>query len=225
MVAVKRMKRRFDSWEECMGLREIKVLRKLNHENVVKLKEVIRVNGELNLIFEIAKGTILDLIRENKRFRGARGLPEDVIRNIMSQSLKGMQYIHEQDVFHRDLKPENLLYSDGKLKIADFGLAKDFGVSTMPHTSYVSTRWYRAPEVMLRATNYDQKVDIFALGCIMAELHTGDPLLPGSSEADQLLRLSKLLGQPPSTWAQGTSLVRKLGLQFSDSTIIDASKE
>lgn len=64
----------------------------------------------------------------------------------------------------------------------------------MPHTSYVSTRWYRAPEVMLRATNYDQKVDIFALGCIMAELHTGDPLLPGSSEADQLLRLSKLLG-------------------------------
>lgn len=95
MVAVKRMKRRFDSWDECMGLREIKVLRKLNHENVVKLKEVIRVNGELNLIFEIAKGTILDLIRENKRFRGTRGLPEDVIRNIMSQSLKGMQYIHE----------------------------------------------------------------------------------------------------------------------------------
>jgi len=117
--------------------------------------------------------------------------------------LEGLKYIHSIGVFHRDLKPENLLYSDGKLKIADFGLSKDFGRGTMPHTNYVSTRWYRSPEVMFRSNKYDEQVDIFALGCIMAEMFTGEPLFPGSSEADQLIRMSKLLGNPPSTWYEG----------------------
>ena len=71
----------------------------------------------------------------------------------------------------------------------------------MPHTNYVSTRWYRAPEVIFRSNSYDDKVDIFALGCIFAELYTADPLMPGSSEGDQLLRMSKLIGQPPSNWS------------------------
>lgn len=99
------------------------------------------------------------------------------------------------------MKPENILWDDGKLKIADFGLSKEMGRANMPHTNYVSTRWYRAPEVMFRATDYCGKVDIFGLGCIFAELFTGDPLMPGSSESDQLIRMSKILGQPPTAWA------------------------
>jgi protein kinase len=92
----------------------------------------------------------------------------------MRQCFLGLSYIHETGIFHRDLKPENLLWSeDNQLKIADFGLSKQHDRHYMPHTSYVSTRWYRAPEIMLKIETYDPKVDIFALGCIMAELFTG----------------------------------------------------
>lgn len=82
--------------------------------------------------------------------------------------------MHEMGIFHRDLKPENLLWTeDGQLKIADFGLSKQYDRCFQPHTSYVSTRWYRAPEIILKIETYDPKIDIFALGCIMAELFTG----------------------------------------------------
>ncbi len=94
-----------------------------------------------------------------------------------------------------------MLYADGLLKIADFGLAKELGRpgQIVQHTNYVSTRWYRAPEIILRSGIYDGKVDIFALGCIMAELHTGVPLLPGTSEDDMLHKLCNLIGQPPAS--------------------------
>jgi len=84
-------------------------------------------------------------------------------------------------VFHRDLKPENLLFYNGHVKVADFGLSKDIR-SIPPHTDYVSTRWYRAPEILLHSTTYNSPVDIFAMGCIAAELYTGQPLFPGRSE-------------------------------------------
>ena len=141
------------------------------------------------------------MIRDQQRNRGTKGVPEDLVRSVMKSCLQGLAYIHDRGVFHRDLKPENLLYDAGKVKICDFGLSKDFGQATMPHTNYVSTRWYRAPEVIFRSNSYDDKVDIFALGCIFAEMYTGDPLMPGSSEADQLMRMGRLIGQPPSQWA------------------------
>lgn len=176
-----------------MALREIKSLRKLNHANIIKLKEVIRVKSELFLIFEFIDGTVLDLIRQNQK-SGTKGVDTDTIRNVMSQCLKGLQYCHSMGILHRDMKPENLLYGEGKVKIADFGLSKEIGRGYANNTNYVSTRWYRAPEVILRSTNYDGKIDIFALGCIMAEMFTGNPLLPGSSESDMLFRLANLMG-------------------------------
>lgn len=91
----------------------------------------------------------------------------------MRQCFIGMNYIHESGIFHRDLKPENLLWSDDELKIADFGLSKLNDRKYMPHTVYVSTRWYWAPEIIIKLNAYDSKVDMFALGCIMAELYTG----------------------------------------------------
>ena len=97
----------------------------------------------------------------------------------MKQVLTGLAYIHGRGYFHRDLKPENLLYQDGLLKIADFGLSKEYQIGSKNNTNYVSTRWYRAPEIMLRQKNYDTSADVFAAGCLFAELYTGDPLFPG----------------------------------------------
>lgn len=119
LIAIKKMKRKFYSWEECMNLREVKSLKKLNHANIVKLKEVIRENDHLYFIFEYMKENLYQLIKErNKLF------PESAIRNIMYQILQGLAFIHKHGFFHRDLKPENLLCMGPELvKIADFGLA------------------------------------------------------------------------------------------------------
>ena len=90
------------------------------------------------------------------------------------------------------------------LKLADFGLAKDYKKSRANHTEYVSTRWYRAPELVLRQQNYSEKVDIFALGCIMGELFLGRPIFPGTSESDQLTRIVTVLGAPTrQEWPEG----------------------
>lgn len=156
LIAIKKMKRKFYSWEECMNLREVKSLKKLNHANIVKLKEVIRENDHLYFIFEYMRENLYQLIKErNKLF------PESAIRNIMYQILQGLAFIHKHGFFHRDLKPENLLCMGPDLvKIADFGLAREIR-SRPPYTDYVSTRWYRAPEVLLRSTNYSSPIDVW----------------------------------------------------------------
>ena len=109
--------------------------------------------------------------------------PENQIKSIMLQTMLGLTYMHKHGFFHRDLKPENLLVKGDAVKIADFGLAREIR-SRPPFTDYVSTRWYRAPEILLRSTNYNSPVDIFALGAIMAELYLMRPLLPGNNETD-----------------------------------------
>lgn len=183
VVAIKTMKQKFYSWEECMGLREVKSLRKLNHENVVKLKEVIRVSNDLNFVFEYVEK---NLLQYSKEFDNKMDIQD--IKSVMFQLLQGLAYIHKNGFFHRDLKPENILMTEGKVKIADFGLAREIR-SRPPYTDYVSTRWYRAPELLLRSTTYNSPVDIFAAGCILAELLLGRPMCAGSSEGDQLMKV------------------------------------
>ena len=105
----------------------------------------------------------------------------------MKQILTGMAYLNEElGILHRDLKPDNIMVNLNPLiaKIIDFGTCKDLTVESGPHTSYVSTRWYRAPECVLRSHHYNFNSDIFAAGCVMAELYLGHPLFPGSSELD-----------------------------------------
>ena len=163
------------------------------------------------LVFEYMKGTVLDYQREYKRYRGNNGLPVEQIKTIMKQLLVGLAFIHERGYLHRDLKPENLLYQDNSLKIADFGLSKEY-LKTANQTNYVSTRWYRAPEIMLRQKKYDFGIDVFAAGCIFAELFSGEPLFPGSSESDMIHRMSKVLGPVPTTWKQGFEVANNIGL-------------
>ncbi|KOM58385.1 hypothetical protein LR48_Vigan11g141900 [Vigna angularis] len=112
--------------------------------------------------------------------------------------LEGLSHMHKKGFFHRDLKPENLLVTNDVLKIADFGLARE--VSSMPpYTQYVSTRWYRAPEVLMQAPSYTPAVDMWAVGAILAELFTLTPLFPGESEIDQLYKIYGILGMPDSS--------------------------
>ncbi|NXI97632.1 MAK kinase, partial [Psophia crepitans] len=210
LVAIKRMKRKFYSWDECMNLREVKSLKKLNHANVIKLKEVIRENDHLYFVFEYMKENLYQLMKDrNKLF------PESVIRNMMYQILQGLAFIHKHGFFHRDMKPENLLCIGPELvKIADFGLARELR-SQPPYTDYVSTRWYRAPEVLLRSSIYSSPIDMWAVGSIMAELYTLRPLFPGTSEVDEIFKICQVLGTPKKNdWPEGYHLASAMNFRF-----------
>lgn len=173
IVAVKKMKRKYYVWEECMNLREVKSLRKLNHPNIIKLKEIVRENNELFFIFEYMEHNLYDIMRERER-----PFTEEEVRGLMTQLLQGLVHMHRSEYFHRDLKPENLLVTNNTIKIADFGLAREVS-SEPPFTDYVSTRWYRAPEVLLQSSSYTPAIDMWAVGAILAELFTLCPLFPG----------------------------------------------
>ena len=203
------MKKKFYSWEECMALREIKSLRKLNHKNIVKLKEVIRANDDLYFVFEYLDQNVYQLIKDR-----TTDLPESQVKSIIYQTLEGLAYMHKHGFFHRDLKPENLLATGEIVKIADFGLAREIR-SRPPFTDYVSTRWYRAPEILLRSTSYNSPIDIFAMGAIMAELYMLRPLFPGLNETDQIYKTCAVLGSPKkSDWPEGFKLASQIGFSF-----------
>ncbi|XP_052197398.1 cyclin-dependent kinase F-4-like [Diospyros lotus] len=200
-VAIKKLKREYHTWEECINTREVKSLRRMTHPNIVKLKEVIKENNTLYFVFEYMECNLYQLMKDR-----ARLFSEAEIRNWCFQVLKGLAYIHQQGYFHRDLKPENLLVSKDAIKIADFGLARE-NDSQPPFTEYVSTRWYRAPEVLLKSPTYSSAVDMWAMGAIMAELFTLRPLFPGSSEADEMYKICSVIGTPTeSEWADGVKL-------------------
>ncbi|KAJ7950519.1 Cyclin-dependent kinase [Quillaja saponaria] len=200
IVAVKKLKRKFYFWEEYTKLREVKVLRKMNHPNIIKLKEVIRENNELFIIFEYMDYNLYQIIKERHK-----PFSEEEIRCFMTQVLQGLSHMHSRGFFHRDLKPENLLVTNDILKIADFGLAREAS-SMPPYTQYVSTRWYRAPEVLLQSPYYTPAVDMWAAGAILAELFTLSPIFPGESEIDQLYKIYHVLGTPDvSAFPVGTN--------------------
>ncbi|XP_045132290.1 serine/threonine-protein kinase dyf-5-like isoform X1 [Portunus trituberculatus] len=209
-VAIKRMKRKFYSWDEAMNLREVKSLKKLSHANVVKLKEVIRENDTLYFVFEYMKENLYQLMKSREKH-----FSEPMIKNMVCQVLQGLAFMHRHGYFHRDMKPENLLCMGPDLvKIADFGLAREIR-SRPPYTDYVSTRWYRAPEVLLRSTNYSSPIDIWAVGAIMAEIYTFRPLFPGSSEIDQIFKICSVIGTPDKRdWPEGYSLAQQMNFKF-----------
>uniref|UniRef100_A0A8C5GS99 non-specific serine/threonine protein kinase n=1 Tax=Gouania willdenowi TaxID=441366 RepID=A0A8C5GS99_GOUWI len=211
LVAIKRMKRKFHSWDECLNLREVKSLKKLNHVNVVKLKEVVRENDHLYFVFEYMKENLFQLMKE----REEKMFSEHEIRNILFQVLSGLAFVHKHGYFHRDMKPENLLCMGPELvKIADFGLAREIR-SQPPYTDYVSTRWYRAPEVLLKSSSYSSPIDMWAVGCIMAELYTLRPLFPGNSEVDEIFKICQVLGTPyKSDWPEGFNLATSTNFRF-----------
>ncbi len=213
VVAVKKLKQKFYSWEECLQLQELKSLKKLNHPNIVKLKEIVRENHQLFFVFEFMDGNLLELMKCREHHFTCSG-----VCSILFQTLKGLSFMHKHGFFHRDIKPENMLMKGRICKIADLGLAREIRSCT-PYTNYVSTRWYRAPEVLLRSTSYSSSIDMWAIGCIMAELFILHPFFPGSSEADQLHKICSLLGSPTHlTWPEGMKLATQMRFSFPHAT-------
>ncbi|XP_020371902.1 cyclin-dependent kinase 10 isoform X1 [Rhincodon typus] len=176
------------------SLREINLLLKLRHPNIVELKEVV-VGNHLDSIFLVMGYCEQDLASLLENMQSP--FSEAQVKCIILQLLKGLRYLHENFIIHRDLKVSNLLMTDkGCVKIADFGLARAYGVPLKPMTPKVVTLWYRAPELLLGTKTQTTAIDMWAVGCILAELLAHKPLLPGSSEIHQIDLIVQLLGTP-----------------------------
>mmetsp|Transcript_21628 Transcript_21628/g.64752 ORF Transcript_21628/g.64752 Transcript_21628/m.64752 type:complete len:300 (+) Transcript_21628:143-1042(+) len=174
------------------AIREISLLKELQHPNIVRLYDVVHTERRLTLVFEY-------LDQDLKKYLDIceGGLETTILKSFLYQLLCGVAFCHTHRVLHRDLKPQNLLINrEGKLKLADFGLARAFGIPVRSYTHEVVTLWYRAPDVLMGSRTYSTPVDIWSIGCIFAEMATSKPLFAGTSESDQLKRIFKTLGTP-----------------------------
>jgi len=181
--------------------RELQIMRKLEHQNIVKLKYFFYSSGEkkdevyLNLVLEYVPETVYRMARQYSKSK--QTIPILYIKLYMYQLFRSLAYIHSQGVCHRDIKPQNLLLDPetGVLKLCDFGSAKQL-VRGEPNVSYICSRYYRAPELIFGATDYTSQIDVWSAGCVLAELLLGQPIFPGDSGVDQLVEIIKVLGTP-----------------------------
>jgi len=196
IVAMKKI--RLESEDEGVpstAIREISLLKELQHPNIVCLQDVLMQEAKLYLIFEF-------LTMDLKKYMDTN-IPKDgqmepkLMKSYTYQLLQGLLFCHQRRVLHRDLKPQNLLIDkNGCIKIADFGLARAFGIPVRVYTHEVVTLWYRAPEVLLGSPKYSCPIDIWSLGTIFAEMCNRKPLFQGDSEIDQLFRIFRVLRTP-----------------------------
>jgi len=171
------------------ALREISILRELKHEIIVELKDVVCSENKLYLLFEYLE---IDMRKYLESLPEQEFLDIDIIKSFVFQILEGVAYLHSKKIIHRDLKPQNLLLdSTGRVKIADFGLARAFSIPIRPYTKEVLTLWYRAPEILLGCVEYSTPVDIWSVGCIFAELCLKRPIFQGDYDIDQLFKIFK----------------------------------
>ncbi|KAJ4124370.1 Serine/threonine protein kinase, variant 3 [Fusarium falciforme] len=249
VVAIKTMKKTFESITPCLELREVVFLRTLpQHPHLVPALDIFLdpYSKKLHICMEYMEGNLYQLMKA----RDHKCLDNASVKSILFQIMQGLEHIHSHHFFHRDIKPENILVSTSShsessnsfrrysalvtppstpptytVKIADFGLARETH-SKLPYTTYVSTRWYRAPEVLLRAGEYSAPVDIWAVGAMAVEIATLKPLFPGGNEVDQVWRVCEIMGSPGNwynksgarvgggDWREGTRLAGKLGFSF-----------
>ncbi|EME30920.1 cyclin-dependent serine/threonine protein kinase isoform 1 [Galdieria sulphuraria] len=211
------------------ALREIRVLQQLRHPRIVELREVVTTSDAscVFLVFEhcdIDMGVVLDSI-----YLRSMKLQLCQVKSILYQILEGLVYLHDNWIIHRDLKMSNILYNkDGQVKIADFGLTREYASPLRPFTPKVVTLWYRAPELLLASSSvrkenaqtmkirYSTSVDMWAAGCLFGELLLGKPLFPGRNELDQLVQIFQLLGTPNNQiWEGSEELLENLRISFS----------
>lgn len=185
------------------AIREISLLKELQHPNIVCLEDVLMQEGKLYLIFEFLS---MDLKKYMDSIPTGQLMDKTLVKSYCHQILEGILYCHRRRVLHRDLKPQNLLIDkNGIIKIADFGLGRVFGVPVRVYTHEVVTLWYRAPEVLLGSSRYSCPIDVWSIGCIMAEMVTKKPLFQGDSEIDQLYRIFRVMKTPTEEMWPGVS--------------------
>ncbi|CAH8391068.1 unnamed protein product [Eruca vesicaria subsp. sativa] len=193
------------------ALREIKMLKELKHPHIILLIDAFPHKENLHLVFEFMETDLEGVIRDSNVFLS----PAD-IKSYLLMTLKGLAYCHEKWVLHRDMKPNNLLIGpDGQLKLADFGLARIFGTPDRKFTHQVFARWYRAPELLFGAKQYGAAVDVWAAGCVFAELLLRRPFLQGNSDIDQLSKIFAAFGTPNADqWPDVKNLPDYVEYQF-----------
>ena len=201
LVAIKKIVKAFDHRVFSLRTyRELKIQRLLEHENVLGIKRLLKPKNreafnEIYVVTELMETDLAQIIKSNQE------LTDDHIQFFLYQILRGLKYVHSGGIYHRDLKPRNLLVnSNCDLKICDFGLARAdipaLQTQQSALTDYIATRWYRAPEVILSWRKYTGAIDVWSVGCILSELIIRKPLLPATSEEEQLNMITKLLGNP-----------------------------
>lgn len=196
LVALKQLKRSFRSRSAVYSSREIKALKSFSgHPNIIQLLDILYESStcRLSLVFELMHETVYDFIKER-----VASVPLDLVRRWVLQLLLALEFMHNMGVFHRDIKPENLMVTGEVLKVTDLGSCQSLR-SNPPHTDYISTRWYRAPECLLTNGYYSYEMDIWATGCVMYEIMTLKPLFPGDSEIDQIDLIHQVFGTHQSS--------------------------
>lgn len=193
-VAIKRIPIKSDRRSEIEIIREMFALRNTDHENIVKLLDIVSSTDTISLVMEYVESNLKAVIEDVYR-----PLNDGVVRYYFFQLLCGVSYLHSLGIMHRDLKPQNVLISsEGILKITDFGQACLYFPDD-PNKTYeyqVASRWYRAPELLFGSTKYSPKVDMWSCGCILAELLNGAPLFPGRNDLEQIGLVMSVLGSP-----------------------------
>ncbi|KAL7814914.1 protein kinase [Trichoderma aethiopicum] len=208
------------------GLREIQILKKCRHRNIVAMEEVVvgndlsKPDNSIFLVLEFVEHDLKSILQD---------MPEPFlsseVKRLLLQLTAGVSYLHQNYILHRDLKTSNLLLSNrGLLKIADFGMARHVGDPRPKLTQLVVTLWYRAPELLLGARDYAAAVDMWSVGCIMGELITREPLLQGSNEVDQISKVFELCGVPTDdSWPSFRRLPNARSLRLPKQTPPQAS--
>ncbi|XP_013876389.1 MAPK/MAK/MRK overlapping kinase [Austrofundulus limnaeus] len=209
--ACKIMKQTINSLEQAHNLREVQAMRRLSpHANIIQLHELIfdKETGTVSLICELMEMNIYEFIQGRKT-----PLPEHTVKLYIYQLCKSLEHIHSCGIFHRDVKPENILIKQNILKLADFGSCRSV-YSKPPHTEYISTRWYRAPECLLTDGYYSLKMDIWSAGCVFFEIMSLNPLFPGTNELDQVAKIHNVLGTPDQSTLQKFKQSRAMHFNF-----------
>lgn len=186
------------------ALREISLLKDLNHANVIRLHEVYSSRKNLHLVFECLDMDLRAYLKLNGPLR------DMALRSAAYQCFNAIAFCHGRRIMHRDLKPQNVLIDVQamRLVLADFGLARAFSVPLKVYTHEVVTLWYRAPEILLGQVKYSPSMDVWSLGCIVAEMATGQALFPGDSEIDTIFKIFRILGTPTEEVWPGVSTLQ-----------------
>ncbi|KAL6729368.1 hypothetical protein Aduo_000427 [Ancylostoma duodenale] len=204
IVALKEIKLQFQEGLPFTAIREASLLRTLRHANIVCLHDIFHQHNQLTFVFEYMK---MDLSKYLERH--PTGVDSFQIKLLLFQLLRGLDFCHKKKILHRDLKPQNLLLDEsGVLKLADFGLARAKSVPSRTYSHEVVTLWYRPPDVLLGSTDYSTSLDMWGVGCIFAEICTGQAIFPGTKDVmDQLDKIFAIRGVPDEEkWPQVKSL-------------------
>lgn len=205
------------------ALREISLLKTLSHVNVIQLHDVYSNSKNLYLVFECLDMDLRIFLKRNGAIRDAS------LKSAVCQCFQGIEFCHSRRVLHRDLKPQNVLINVNKMRLvlADFGLARAFSIPSKAYTHEVVTLWYRAPEILLGQVKYGPSMDIWSLGCIVAEIATAQPIFPGDSEIDTIFKIFRVLGTPDEQIWPGVTQLQdyKQGFpQWSDTHFADVRR-